>query len=50
MKNSWMRRLAAGFTAMTLLVSLALPAFAEDAEPLPEEKPAVHITTVDELL
>lgn len=50
MKNSWMRRLAAGFTAMTLLVSLALPAFAEDAEPLPEEKPTVHITTVDELL
>ncbi len=50
MKNSWMRRLAAGFTAMTLLVSLALPAFAENAEPLPEEKPAVHITTVDELL
>lgn len=50
MKNSWMRRLAAGFTAMTLLVSLALPAFAEDAESLPEEKPTVHITTVDELL
>ena len=50
MKNSWMRRLAAGFTAMTLLVSFALPAFAEDAEPLPEEKPTVHITTVDELL
>lgn len=50
MKNSWMRRLAAGFTAIALLVSFALPAFAEDAEPLPEEKPAVHITTVDELL
>lgn len=50
MKNSWMRRLAAGFTAIALLVSFALPAFAEDAEPLPEEKPTVHITTVDELL
>ena len=50
MKNSWMRRLAAGFTAIALLVSFALPVFAEDAEPLPEEKPAVHITTVDELL
>ena len=50
MKNSWMRRLAAGFTAIALLVSLALPVFAEDAEPLPEEKPTVHITTVDELL
>ena len=50
MKNSWMRRLAAGFTAIALLVSFALPVFAEDAEPLPEEKPTVHITTVDELL
>ena len=50
MKNSWMRRLAAGFTALALLVSFALPVFAEDAEPLPEEKPTVHITTVDELL
>lgn len=50
MKNSWMRRLAAGFTAIALLVSFALPTFAEDAEPLPEEKPTVHITTVDELL
>ena len=50
MKNSWMRRLAAGFTAIALLVSFALPVFAEDTEPLPEEKPTVHITTVDELL
>ena len=50
MKNSWMRRLAAGFTAIALLVSFALPVFADDAEPLPEEKPTVHITTVDELL
>ena len=50
MKNSWMRRLAAGFTAIALLVSFALPVFAEDAEPFPEEKPTVHITTVDELL
>ena len=50
MKNSWMRRLAAGITAIALLVSFALPVFAEDAEPLPEEKPTVHITTVDELL
>lgn len=50
MKNSWMRRLAAGFTAIALLVSFALPVFADDTEPLPEEKPTVHITTVDELL
>ena len=50
MKNSWMRRLAAGFTAIALLASFALPVFADDAEPLPEEKPTVHITTVDELL
>lgn len=50
MKNDLMRRLAAGFTALALLVSFALPVFAEDAEPLPEEKPTVHITTVDELL
>ena len=50
MKNDLMRRLAAGFTALALSVSLALPAFAEDTEPLPEQKPTVHITTVDELL
>ncbi len=50
MKNDLMRRLAAGFTALALSVSLALPVFADDTEPLPEQKPTVHITTVDELL
>ncbi len=50
MKNDLMRRLAAGFTALALSVGLALPVFADDTEPLPEQKPTVHITTVDELL
>ena len=50
MKNDLMRRLAAGFTALALSVSLALPVFADNTEPLPEQKPTVHITTVDELL
>ena len=50
MKSDLMRRLAAGFTALALSVGLALPVFADDAEPLPEEKPTVHITTMDELL
>lgn len=50
MKKDLMRRLAAGFTALALSVSLALPVFADDTEPLPEQKPTVHITTVDELL
>lgn len=50
MKNDLMRRLAAGFTALALLAGFAMPVFADDTEPLPEQKPTVHITTVDELL
>ena len=38
MKNDLMRRLAAGFTALALSVSLALPVFADDTEPRSEER------------